>query len=1101
MKKLILLVLVLLMVYPLVSAQTSDITVEMYENVVIRKSGQYIVNVDGFVTDGTGEHIGHLNGEKVRDLETNLTYEIRGGYFLAKAVLNNYGQYKYEFVESQRIKRDEVGYYLDINENNQRDSNEPSLIPPEFFVIPEIALEGNLQFDLDDDFHAIVGTIEGMQGKTIGVRYKGEGVLATNIIGENGSFGILVTPGRFSYAGGIELVLDINDGNGFQAIKEGKVVGKELNASISQSSFSRGIINKNIKVNIKDIPSEYIINNSLKSDYRFRVQLFEGEELISSKNNQNILIRSGESQSFDYEALSYRGLRELAVGEYRVVISLMGRFNNQWKDIYQKDLKLDVLRADTDILVNEALKNSYAGTISIDLGGEDNTTTSDDIVFYKGGKPVQTTRSSSTIHGGYVLKYNSPGQSQEIVHTLRTESSSNIYPNDLPAGLNQRDYLGINQTIIDVPTYQGGVFNYTLEVYALENKSYKVIHRVVDSIDITGYQVDVENDLMYVNKESIQKIIIKDDSMQPINNALIYIGKNSYGVNSPTQKRPSTPGLNESGRYEGDRAYLFLDPAKENIQNGEYVVEDFSLPELGKYNIIVYQISNNEATRMAVLENAIEVKGDQVYTVTVDNSFVRPGQEQTFHIMVRDSSGRQVVPYAIDIFEDGLAYRTINQIEINANQTANGTRIIHTPRVTTKEDLTFRVRDESSSQTGEAKINVSNPNIIFDQLSPMITEAIREPLGFVINDSLNHQRITDDIYLELVNGGTGSSLRVVDQDGSQEIFGKISGSDEYKLEILVSNLNYEEINQAGVEPRVNVYLGEGMQVYSIPVNRAQVLTEPAELTTNATEIKIAYKNAKGEPLISRDIYVNDTLVDKTDNNGEYKYYFSSSINVLNLRLETDVSGYFNEIAVRRSATQPSQTVVSAPDIVYSPEVSLRIRYDVPMAYVFVNNQRQDYFLPVTTYTAKVDNLKPGKNDIYVRIQDMRQNSSYYHVEVYYQEQRDPIMLTIGRGTDYGIPTLVLGTTMVPVRFAEDLGAEMKWDNSTKTVTYTSFNTTIRLQEGNSYGYINEERRRLPVAPYMNENQRLMVPLRMIAQELGFRVDYIDQFSPIKISVR
>ncbi len=1100
MKKLIFFAILMLFIYPQANA-IEEIQVIMYDESIVKQEGVHFLEVDGYIIDNKDNYTSQLNGERIKDPNTNMTYEIKGGYFRATAHINEVGLYQYEFVLSNRIGKDYQGYFLDMNESGTRDLEDPSLIAPSFLVLPKIDLDQPLKFSIDNNYHIVSGTVEGLVNKPIALRYKGGSYLVSSTLGNDGSFAFLVQPGVFEHGGELELVCDFKDGQGFRVIAEGSVAGLELDVSLSQYSFTRGIISRNIRVDIKNIPSKYRTNNTLLSNYKFRVRVFEGDEQITSVSNQNLLVQNGESRSLSFEALAFRGLRELSAGEYTVEISLLGLFEGAWQPIYQTSSKLNVWRADQNILINEVLKDTKPKELRIDFGGEDNTTDEDDLIYYKQGKPVRSTRSSTTVLGGYVLRYNVPGEPQKVIHTLRTESGSNIYPSTLPAGLNRRDYLGIGVSVAEIPIYQGGMFEYTLEIYELVDKSYKLVDREIGSFNVFGYQVEIENPLVFASKEARQTIKVFDDQKQPVNNAVIYIGKNIYGVNSPTSKRVSTPGLNKEGRYEGERAYLFVDPAIENIVGGVYEVADFKLSELGTYNIVVYEIKNNEANRMAVIENAIEVKGEEVYSVTIDNNVIRAGHEQVFHIMVRDSEGRQVIPHAIDVLEDGLAYRTINQIEINANQTTQGTRIIHTIRESTEETLVFRVRDETSTRTGQVRVNIANPNIVFDQLTPLITESIKEQLGFVIKDSISQESIENDLTIDLINGGTGTGVRVFDRNSNQEIFGNVPGDKEYNLEFLVTDLNHDEIKQAGVTPKVRISLKDSMVLSEIPVAYTQLYSEPTELSQNATSIKIYYKDAKGQGLAGRDIYINDRFVDQTDSNGQYTYHFSATTNSLDIRVATDVPSKFEQLIVRRVASQPVENVVRAPEIVYSPEVTLNIRYDVPMAYIYINNVKQDYFLPVTSYTARVGGLKPGLNSIYVRIQDMRQNSTYYQVEVYFQEDKGPLKLTIGEETPYGIPTLVLGTTMVPVRFAEDLGAEMKWDNTNKKVTYTSFRTTIVLQEGNSFGYINGVRSPLPLAPYMNEHNRLMVPLRMIAEELGFRVKYIDRFSPIEITVR
>ena len=94
--------------------------------------------------------------------------------------------------------------------------------------------------------------------------------------------------------------------------------------------------------------------------------------------------------------------------------------------------------------------------------------------------------------------------------------------------------------------------------------------------------------------------------------------------------------------------------------------------------------------------------------------------------------------------------------------------------------------------------------------------------------------------------------------------------------------------------------------------------------------------------------------------------------------------------------------------------------------------------------------------------------------------------------------LINNVTMVPVKFAEDLGAEMSWNSNTHTVTYVRGNKEITMTVGSSYAMINGKMSKLQMAPYYNDLGRVMVPLRMVADELGFRVKYKGASEPIEI---
>ncbi|MFP4457101.1 MAG: stalk domain-containing protein [Clostridia bacterium] len=1072
------------------------INAQMDEPVIIKEKTGF-KTVDGYVKDSQGEYTSILNGEYIKDSKTNMTYQIRGNYFIANILVDEIGDYDFEFVLSEKIKKDSLGYYYDRNENQERDNGEETITPPSFVIAPQVKLDEDFMFDMDKDNYFIVsGTLDGMNDKTISVRIKEGTTLASDRIEQDGSFAILINPNSIRYASDIELVLKIDEDKEI-VLREGIIKAKELDASINTSSFMEGMINRNVEVSVNNISKDFLEDDILASNYKLKAELLNDDGDKVEVDDQSLLIRSGESRRLAFDAFNYRALRELAEGEYEVKVYLLENINSDWKPIAQNKVSLSVLEADQDILVEEVFRDRNPGTIKIDFGGEEQTSGSDDFIYYKDGKPIKSARSTNSILGGYVLTYNSPGEVQKTVHTLKTDSNSSIYPESLPAGLNRRNYLEDSQ-ILQIPVYQGGEFEFTLEVYEVVDNQYSLIYRESDEFAIEGYNASVETSLIYATKETPQSITIKDNAGEPINNALIYIGQQIHSVKDPQERNNITRGFDKDDNLLRSLAYLYIDPSATNIIDGVYNVDNFTLEDLGEYNIVVYSIENGTAKKMAVLENVIEVVGEEVYNVEVDKNLVRPGTEQTYYIKVRDNEGVQVVPYEIDILEDGLVYDVIRNIEINSLQTPQGIKIVYSASDSLKEELSFRVKNETNAKTGIANVNISNTEIIFDSLTPLLTDGIKQPINFVLVDSNSKEEITEDITLELINGGSGAELRVFDRQTGKEFFGKIPGQEKYELEFLVHNLNAEEIEKANVRPKVRIKIGDVI-IYDIEVKQASLYVEPSRILPATDKIKIHYKDAKNDGIHGKEIRINNSLIGETDQNGEIEQVVSQETNVFNISAETDVSGYYKELSIKRVESVNETEVVDAPRLVSSPSVNVRIRNDYPMLYILVNNERQDYFMPIKSYTAKVEGLEPGWNTIKVDIYDFRHISSSYTVEVFYKEKKESVEIQLGEQTSYGTPTLLLGHTMVPVRFANELGAEMSWDNESKTVVYSYYDTTIELQSGNSYGYINGVREKLPAAPYMNEVSRLMVPLRMVAEELGYKVDYADRFSPIVIS--
>ncbi|MTI54741.1 copper amine oxidase N-terminal domain-containing protein [Geosporobacter ferrireducens] len=87
------------------------------------------------------------------------------------------------------------------------------------------------------------------------------------------------------------------------------------------------------------------------------------------------------------------------------------------------------------------------------------------------------------------------------------------------------------------------------------------------------------------------------------------------------------------------------------------------------------------------------------------------------------------------------------------------------------------------------------------------------------------------------------------------------------------------------------------------------------------------------------------------------------------------------------------------------------------------------------------------------------------------------------------PTVIEGRTLVPLRaIFEALGAEIEWENTTKTVTATKEDIKITLEIGSKYATVNGEEKELEVEGKIIDD-RAMVPARFIAESLGASVEW------------
>lgn len=96
------------------------------------------------------------------------------------------------------------------------------------------------------------------------------------------------------------------------------------------------------------------------------------------------------------------------------------------------------------------------------------------------------------------------------------------------------------------------------------------------------------------------------------------------------------------------------------------------------------------------------------------------------------------------------------------------------------------------------------------------------------------------------------------------------------------------------------------------------------------------------------------------------------------------------------------------------------------------------------------------------------------------------------------PVIKEGRTLIPVRaISEGFGAEVGWDQETKTVTITKGETVITLKLDDRTATVNDEAVELDVAAELMNN-RTVVPLRFIAESLGLKVDWDGETETIEL---
>jgi len=95
-------------------------------------------------------------------------------------------------------------------------------------------------------------------------------------------------------------------------------------------------------------------------------------------------------------------------------------------------------------------------------------------------------------------------------------------------------------------------------------------------------------------------------------------------------------------------------------------------------------------------------------------------------------------------------------------------------------------------------------------------------------------------------------------------------------------------------------------------------------------------------------------------------------------------------------------------------------------------------------------------------------------------------------------TILNGRTMLPIRFiAENLGAKVDWIEETQTVVITDETATIIIQIDNSVAQVNGKNIDLDQSATLL-NGRTMLPIRFIAENLGAEVEWDEKMQTVKI---
>jgi len=102
----------------------------------------------------------------------------------------------------------------------------------------------------------------------------------------------------------------------------------------------------------------------------------------------------------------------------------------------------------------------------------------------------------------------------------------------------------------------------------------------------------------------------------------------------------------------------------------------------------------------------------------------------------------------------------------------------------------------------------------------------------------------------------------------------------------------------------------------------------------------------------------------------------------------------------------------------------------------------------------------------------------------------------GRGTT---PVIINNRTLVPIRaIIEEMGGSVSWEQNTQKISLSLSDKTIVLTIDSTTAYVNNEAKILDTSPTII-NERTMLPIRFISENLGYNVDWDGTQQLITIS--
>ncbi len=609
-------------------------------------------------------------------------------------------------------------------------------------------------------------------------------------------------------------------------------------------------------------------------------------------------------------------------------------------------------------------------------------------------------------------------------------------------------------------------------------------------------------------------IVITNEDGTEVNNAVI------------------TASFYDDGMFILDREVF--DASTTNVVGGVYVIEfDDDLLPFNTVDDVIFEFyldEINEANWMTW--DSLDVVGLDTYAVTSDTAVLLEGFTEEITVTPLDADGEVIYPVmTVTYYDDedemiGDAHDfTSTRVDTDDDGVKESIEGDVTPAAGAVKAV---VRAESSDKKayGEVELEVVKPQVVMTKAVNM-TAYIETEFEFTVIDPRDGSMLDepvyfmphDDNYLRseyyqvlppyIQFGGEDYNYRVSCLEDAADNYASLWEKDVteddgvYTVTPLTGHVDFDAAEDDENDVYVVLYMNADLEIElrDILVLEATLTSDPDKVIIgSAANLVLTYLDANGNPLEGYDVWLNDMGdIGATDENGQVSYA-TVATSTTDFVFEAETDRYRRSDVYQASddyfvgpesscpiveCVVPVTVDLEAPTAMLEESngmATITIMDNVRVTKAMVSGDDVDMFypMPVVTYMTP---MAPQ-----YEVQAIDQNYNYLYVMLYSGIKH----VHVGRETGYGLAERLNDSIMVPVHYAELLGAVVTEDPAAGTVTYTidGGTTVIVIENGNQYATVNGAEVMMDEIPYVNGNGTFMVPVRFVGETLGYAVDYL-----------